>query len=193
MRWSRCDWNNIPRYPWYPYFSSSPPPRQHCTFLPVSLWHWMRRGGGEGIVANCPPVLTLLPDTSSKVVTWMLGVHYICRWFKIPCVFLQYLMLEYGIVLWSENHFMQMKRRSTQDKITANQQQQQQQQQAPASQGQLGSKVANALAKAEARRQKRLARQGEVLRTICCPFVKLQIRGSGRAKTEDCGIRSLSS
>lgn len=88
---------------------------------------------------------------------------------------------------------MQMKRRSTQDKITANQQQQQQQQQAPASQGQLGSKVANALAKAEARRQKRLARQGEVLRTICCPFIKLQIRGSGRAKTEDCGIRSLSS
>lgn len=71
---------------------------------------------------------------------------------------------------------MQMKRRSTQDKITANQQQQQQQQQAPASQGQLGSKVANALAKAEARRQKRLARQGEVLRTICYPFVKLQIR-----------------
>ena len=68
---------------------------------------------------------------------------------------------------------MQMKRRSTQDKITANQQQQQQQQ-APVSQGQLGSKVANALAKAEARRQKRLARQAEVLRTICCPFVKLQ-------------------
>ena len=92
---------------------------------------------------------------------------------------------------------MQMKRRSTQDKITANQQQQQQQQQAPASQGQLGSKVANALAKAEARRQKRLARQGEVLRTICYPFVKLQplapTKSSGRAKTEDCGIRSLSS
>ena len=72
---------------------------------------------------------------------------------------------------------MQMKRRSTQDKITANQQQQQQQQQAPASQGQLGSKVANALAKAEARRQKRLARQGEVLRTICCPFVRAKNRG----------------
>ena len=26
-------------------------------------------GGGEGIVANCPPILILLPDTSSKVVT----------------------------------------------------------------------------------------------------------------------------
>lgn len=173
-------------------FFLSPPPENIAL---CSQWvydiEW--GGGGEGIVANCPPVLILLPDTSSKVVTWMLGVHYICRWFKIPCVFLQYLMLEYGIVLWSENHFMQMKRRSTQDKITANQQQQQQQQQAPASQGQLGSKVANALAKAEARRQKRLARQGEVLRTICCPFLKLQIRGSGRAKTEDCGIRSLSS
>lgn len=37
-----------------------------------------------------------------------------------------------------------------------------QQQQPPASQGQLGSKVALALAKAEARRQKRLARQAEV-------------------------------
>ena len=49
--------------------------------------------------------------------------------------------------------------------MTLNQQQQQQQQpqqQAPVSQGQLGSKVANALAKAEARRQKRLARQAEV-------------------------------
>lgn len=52
-----------------------------------------------------------------------------------------------------------MKRRQTQEKITLNQQQQQQ---APTSQGQLGSKVANALAKAEARRQKRLARQAEV-------------------------------
>lgn len=52
----------------------------------------------------------------------------------------------------------QMKRRQTQEKITLNQQQQQQ---APTSQGQLGSKVANALAKAEARRQKRLARQAE--------------------------------
>ena len=49
-----------------------------------------------------------------------------------------------------------MKRRQTQEKITLNQQQ------APTSQGQLGSKVANALAKAEARRQKRLARQAEV-------------------------------
>ena len=59
---------------------------------------------------------------------------------------------------------MQLKRRGTQDKMTLNQQQQQQQQQqqAPVSQGQLGSKVANALAKAEARRQKRLARQAEV-------------------------------
>lgn len=57
---------------------------------------------------------------------------------------------------------MQLKRRGTQDKMILNQQQQQQQQQAPVSQGQLGSKVANALAKAEARRQKRLARQAEV-------------------------------
>lgn len=58
---------------------------------------------------------------------------------------------------------MQLKKRGTLDKITLNQQQQQQQQQqAPVSQGQLGSKVANALAKAEARRQKRLARQAEV-------------------------------
>lgn len=58
---------------------------------------------------------------------------------------------------------MQLKRRGTQDKMTLNQQQQQQQQQqASVSQGQLGSKVANALAKAEARRQKRLARQAEV-------------------------------
>lgn len=53
----------------------------------------------------------------------------------------------------------QMKRRTTQEKISVNQQQQQQQ--APTTQGQLGSKVANALAKAEARRQKRLARQAE--------------------------------
>lgn len=59
---------------------------------------------------------------------------------------------------------MQMKRRTTQEKISVNQQQQQQQ--APTTQGQLGSKVANALAKAEARRQKRLARQAEVPRTI---------------------------
>lgn len=54
-----------------------------------------------------------------------------------------------------------MKKRGTQDKIPLNQQQQQHQQ-PPPSQGQLGSKVANALAKAEARRQKRLARQAEV-------------------------------
>ncbi|XP_068733143.1 cilia- and flagella-associated protein 44-like isoform X1 [Montipora capricornis] len=51
-----------------------------------------------------------------------------------------------------------MKKRGTIDKLPTNQQQQQQ---APLSQGQLGSKVATALAKAEARRQKRLARQAE--------------------------------
>ena len=55
---------------------------------------------------------------------------------------------------------LQMKKRGTIDKLPTNQQQQQQ---APLSQGQLGSKVATALAKAEARRQKRLARQAEVL------------------------------
>lgn len=61
---------------------------------------------------------------------------------------------------------LQLKKRGTLDKITVNQQQhqQQQQQQAPPSQGQLRSKVAIALAKAEARRQKRLARQAEVFK-----------------------------
>lgn len=57
---------------------------------------------------------------------------------------------------------LQLKKRGTLDKLPISQQQQHQQQQAPPSQGQLGSKVANALAKAEARRQKRLARQAEV-------------------------------
>ena len=55
----------------------------------------------------------------------------------------------------------QLKKRGTIDKIPT--QVQQQQQQAPVLQGQLGSKVANALAKAEARKQKRMARQAEVL------------------------------
>lgn len=55
---------------------------------------------------------------------------------------------------------LQLKKRGTLDKITVNQQQQQ----APPSQGQLRSKVAIALAKAEARRQKRLARQAEVFK-----------------------------
>lgn len=67
---------------------------------------------------------------------------------------------------------MQMKRRATQEKMSVNQQQQQQQQ-APMTQGQLGSKVANALAKAEARRQKRLARQAEVPRTIWSTLAKI--------------------
>ena len=63
---------------------------------------------------------------------------------------------------------IQLKKRGTQEKMTLNQQQQQQQQQQPPpSQGQLGSKVATALAKAEARRQKRLARQAEVFLTGC--------------------------
>ncbi|XP_067037270.1 cilia- and flagella-associated protein 44-like isoform X2 [Acropora muricata] len=52
-----------------------------------------------------------------------------------------------------------LKKRGTIDKIPT--QLQQQQQQAPVLQGQLGSKVANALAKAEARKQKRMARQAE--------------------------------
>ena len=61
------------------------------------------------------------------------------------------------------SNVFQLKKRGTIDKIPASQQLQQQQQQAPVLQGQLGSKVANALAKAEARKQKRMARQAEVL------------------------------
>ena len=59
------------------------------------------------------------------------------------------------------SNVFQLKKRGTIDKIPT--QLQQQQQQAPVLQGQLGSKVANALAKAEARKQKRMARQAEVL------------------------------
>ena len=55
-----------------------------------------------------------------------------------------------------------VKRRSTQDKLPVQQQVQQQQQQVPQVQSQLGGKVAKALEKAEARKQKRLARQAQV-------------------------------
>ena len=68
-----------------------------------------------------------------------------------------------------------MKKRQTQEKILLNQQQQQQ---APTSQGQLGSKVANALAKAEARRQKRLARQAEVF----CPIIATMNRAMNQSE-----------
>ena len=46
----------------------SPPPPTTLHFAP-SKFMTLNEAGGEGIVANCPPVLILLPDTSSKVVT----------------------------------------------------------------------------------------------------------------------------
>ena len=45
------------------------PPRKTLHFAPSEFMTLNEAGGGEGIVANCPPVLILLPDTSSKVVT----------------------------------------------------------------------------------------------------------------------------
>lgn len=44
------------------------PPRTTLHFA-ASEFMTLNEAGGEGIVANCPPVLILLPDTSSKVVT----------------------------------------------------------------------------------------------------------------------------
>ena len=49
-------------------FLPLPPPRTTLHFAP-SEFMTLNEAGGEGIVANCPPVLILLPDTSSKVVT----------------------------------------------------------------------------------------------------------------------------
>lgn len=45
------------------------PPPTTLHFAPSKFMTLNEAGGGEGIVANCPPVLILLPDTSSKVVT----------------------------------------------------------------------------------------------------------------------------
>ena len=44
------------------------PPRTTLHFA-AGEFMTLNEAGGEGIVANCPPVLILLPDTSSKVVT----------------------------------------------------------------------------------------------------------------------------
>ena len=46
------------------------PPRKTLHFAPSEFMTLNEAGGGgEDIVANCPPVLILLPGTSSKVVT----------------------------------------------------------------------------------------------------------------------------
>ena len=50
-------------------FLPLPPPPTTLHFASSKVMTLNEAGGGEGIVANCPPVLILLPDTSSKVVT----------------------------------------------------------------------------------------------------------------------------
>lgn len=50
-------------------FLPLPPPPTTLHFSPSKFMTLNEAGGEEGIVANCPPVLTLLLDTSSKVVT----------------------------------------------------------------------------------------------------------------------------
>ena len=50
-------------------FLPLPPPPKTLHFAPSYFMTLNEAGGGEDIVANCPPVLILLPDTSSKVVT----------------------------------------------------------------------------------------------------------------------------